>query len=187
MKDAENKSDVSIVYPILYSHSLALLSSLSLFQNMASDFIAGKSDLSVDDFKDQFLELRQAYWMRKVKSDKLDELLKNQRPTPAPRGARTPVTPTQPQPLPPQNPAQSLPAHLQPSQAPYPVEPRRGSQPTPPPPYARRGPVSMPRLPPPGHPFSSMPPGYQPGYPMTRPPPPRPSAHNSYTPYPHRY
>ena len=158
---------------------------------MASDFVSGKSDLSSDDFKDQFLELRQAYWMRKIKNEKLDELLKNQRPTPAPRGPRTPITAAQPHPLPPQHPAQSLPPHLQ-SQALYPVESRRPSEPSPmssiPPPYAAQSNVSMPRPPPPGHPFSSMPPGYQPaGYPITRPPPLRPSVHNSYAPYAHRY
>ena len=157
---------------------------------MASDFVSGKLDLSVDDFKDQFLELRQAYWTRKVKSEKLDELLKNLRPTPAPRGVRTPATATQLQPLPHQHPAHSLPPHLQ-TQTPYPMEQRRPSEPTPmssmPPPYAAQANVSMPRPPPPGHPFSSIPPGYRPGYPMTRPPPPRPSVPNSYAPYAHRY
>lgn len=158
---------------------------------MASDFVSGKSELAVDDFKDQFLKLRQSYWTRKVKSEKLDELLKNQRPTPAPRGPRTPVSMApQPHQVPPQNPAHLLPAHLQ-TQAPYPVEPRRPSEPSPmssmPPPYAAQANVSMPRPPPPGHPFSSVPPSYRPvaGYPVR--PPPRPPMHNSYTPYTHRY
>ena len=150
---------------------------------MASDFISGKSDLSADDFKDKFLELRQTYWQRKVKSEKLDELIKNQRPTPAPRGPRTIA---HPHPVP-QNPAQSLPAHVQ-HQTPYPMEPRRPSEPLPttsmPPPYAAQPNLSMPRPPPPGHPFSSIPPSY-PGYPVR--PPQRPPVHSSYAPYPHRY
>ena len=167
---------------------------------MASDFVAGKSDLSMDDFKDKFLEMRGTYWMRKVKSEKLDELLKNQRPTPAPRTLRT-----QPQPQVSTSPAQSLPPHMA-GQAPYHVEPRRPSEPMPtasmPPraaPYAVQPNVSMPHPPPPGHPFSSIPSypqqaaaGYpQTGYPQTgypaRPPMrPAPPPYASYG-HGHRY
>lgn len=169
--------------------------SLPLFQmaiqNMASDFMSGKSDLSVEEFKDQFLELRRTYWMRRVKCEKLDELIKNQRPTPAPRAPRTPVA-AQPQLAVPsqQHPSHSLPAHFQQQAAPYPIEPRRPSEPTPlssmqPPPYSAQPNVSMPCVPPPGHPFSSIPPSYHQGYPSR--PPLRPPVLSSYTPYQHRY
>lgn len=149
---------------------------------MAADFVAGKSDLPVDSFKDKFLELRQKYWMRKVKAEKLEELLKNQRPTPHPRVPRT-----QPQPqVQMQNPAQSLPSHMQHQPAPYPVDSRRPSEPVPtmsiPAPYAARTNVPLAQPPPPGHPFSSVPPSY-PGYPPR--PPQRPPVH-SYQ-YGHRY
>lgn len=155
---------------------------------MASDFIAGKSEFSADEFKDRFFELRQTYWMRKVKTDKFEELLKNQRPTPAPRVPRT--QPPQPN-VQDQNPAQSLPAHMQ-HHAPYPAESRRTSEPisSMPPPYSVGSSMPMPRLPPPGHPFSSIPPsyGHQPGpsagYPAR--PPPRPG-HGPYASYGHRY
>ena len=153
-------------------------------QDMAADFVAGKSDLSADDFKENFLSLRQTYWTRKVKSEKLEELLKNKRPQALPRVPRTQLQP----PVQPQNPAQSLPAHMQHQPAPYPVELRRPSEPTPtmsmPAPYAVQPNVSMPHPPSPGHPFSSVPAGY-PGYPMR--PPQQPPARTQYAPYAHRY
>ena len=147
-------------------------------QDMASDFIAGKSDLSADDFKENFLELRQTYWMRKVKQEKIEELLKNQRPTPAPRAVRT-----QPHPV---DPAHSVPTHLHP---PYPMDARRPSDPVPgssvPPPYSTHAAVSMPRPPPPGHPFSSIQPSYPGSYPSRQPM--RPPGQSSYASYSHRY
>ena len=159
----------------LYSLFLSLPSPLLSLKDMASDFTAGKTDLSADDFKDKFLELRQTYWTRKVKKEKFEEFLKNQRPTAAPRVPRT-----QPQPVvQPQNPAHSLPAHMH-TQTPYPMELRRPSEPLPstssiPPPYASQANVSMP-------------PGYHhqtPGYPV-RPPMRPPMQHNQYA-YGHRY
>lgn len=148
---------------------------------MAADFIAGKSDLSADDFKENFLSLRQIYWTRKVKAEKLAELLKNKRPQAHPRVPRNQMQPY----VQPQNPAQSLPAHVQHQSAPYPVELRCPSEPTPtlsmPAPYAVPPNVSMPRPPPPGHVFSSVPTSY-PGYPMRSSQPPTP-----YAPYTHKH
>lgn len=49
------------------------------------DFLAKR--VTCDDFMEQFIQLRTAYWLRKVKTEKLDELQKRQRPSAARSGS----------------------------------------------------------------------------------------------------
>ena len=49
------------------------------------DFLAGKT--TCDDFKEKFLQLRTTHWLMKVKTEKLDELQKNRRPSTARSGS----------------------------------------------------------------------------------------------------
>ena len=99
---------------------------------MAADFVGGKSPLSVEEFTESFIKQRTLYWLRKVKSEKMKELI---RPVPVPRTVHkhTPTT-TSPIPTSYSTPLQSLPPqHSQPpsrrpepssSLPPYPPQPR---------------------------------------------------------------
>lgn len=49
------------------------------------DFIAGK--ITCADFMERFAQLRTAYWLRKVKTEKLNELQKDRRPSAARSGS----------------------------------------------------------------------------------------------------
>ena len=111
---------------------------------MASEFIGGKSTLSLEDFQEDFIKQRTLYWLRRVKSEKMKELLQNSRPIPAPRKAHTSasalpaanVATTNPPPV------QSLPPqHAHPSSSPgYPSEPTASL-----PPYPSRPVMPMPQ------------------------------------------
>lgn len=112
------------------------------------DYVAGKTELTLEAFQEEFLKLRTEYWLRKVKAEKMDELLKNRIPMPAPRSPRIHHVP------PPSDPARSLP-----TSAPYPADARRMPDPSASlPPYSSTSPTGrgmpLPRLPPPGHPFT---------------------------------
>jgi len=110
--------------------------------------------MSVDNFTKEFLDQRTQYWLRKVKAEKMVELLRNKQPKPiprSPRNARAPPVKPAPylSPLAHSTPAQSLPAS---GTAPYPPGNRRVSDPAPTP-YPP-GPSIMPQpAPPTGHPF----------------------------------
>lgn len=98
-------------------------------QDLAADFVGGKSSLALEEFQEKFIELRTLYWLRKVKTEKMKELVANIRPTPAPRtfhnttGFLPPLQslPAQSNPSPgySQEPASSLPPY--PSQSTMPV------------------------------------------------------------------
>lgn len=107
------------------------------------DFINGKSSMSLEEFEEEFVKQRTLFWLRKVKSEKMKELLLNYKPTPAPRTihnctsdssmtSNTPPYPNSSSPslhsLPPQSRAQSLPDPAA-SLPPYPNQP--GSMPSP--------------------------------------------------------
>ncbi len=70
----------------------------SNIQDFAADFIGGKSSLSLEEFSEEFVKQRTLFWLRKVKAEKMKELLANYRPTPMPRssgpGSSTSYTPS---------------------------------------------------------------------------------------------
>ena len=154
---------------------------------MADKYVAGLSEMSMDSFVTDFQEKRTLYWLRKVKAEKMEELLKNMRPVAAPRSPRTSRQPNPPYvaampggPRP--NPAQSLPP---PHHMPYPPDPRRPSNPgVSMPPYHQGGPqMPMPQ----GHPFPAAafssyyrPPAAQPPYQPRGGTPPRPAPYGRY-------
>ena len=160
---------------------------------MADRYVAGLSEMSCDRFVAGFHEQRTLYWLRKVKAEKMEELLKNMRPVAAPRSPRPSQPPTNPPyvaPMPgvPQA-SHSLPTASIPAHYPHPthsVPPRhRVSNPAQSmPPYH----PSMPQMPMPqpqgphqGHPFPAAAfTGYQPpsGYPPR--PPAQPAPYGGY-------
>ena len=158
--------------------------------------------MSCDTFLADFQEQRTLYWLRKVKAEKMEELLKKNRPVPSPRSPRTPRQPVIPPyiaPMPGTHHAQSLPTSS--LQTPYPPGPPVMSNPSrsiPPdsrrmsnpaqsmPPYHPRlpqMPMPQPPGPPQGHPFPAAAfSGYHPHPPgMPTPYPPGGAAHH--TPY----
>lgn len=89
---------------------------------MADGFVAGLSELRCDAFVADFQEKRMLYWLRKVKAEKMEELVKNIRPVAAPRSSQNPrehITPPYVAPL--SGAAQSLPTTV--NQTPYPPGP----------------------------------------------------------------
>ncbi|XP_064391593.1 vacuolar protein sorting-associated protein 37C-like isoform X2 [Halichondria panicea] len=163
-------------------------------EDFATEFVNGKSSLTVDEFVESLVKQRSEYWLRKVKLSKFDELSKNRRPVPVPRTRRPPEA------TPPMSSLQSVgsPGRISEgttnSLPPYPMAPRGmpSQQPFPAAAYpgyqqgGYRPPVAQ-GYPPP------VAPGYpRPGYPPVRPttgysqaPPPRPSSYNQYR--QHRY
>ena len=111
------------------------------------NFIAGKSELPLQEFHAEFIKQRSQYLLRKVKAEKLDELLKNRIPVPAPR-TRTHKNPS--------NPVQSLPTPYPPDSRRMP-DPAASLQPYSASPRGSSGGMPVPHFPPPGHPFT---PGY---------------------------
>lgn len=136
-------------------------------ENMAADFIGGKSSLNLAEFEEKFMQDRTLYWLRKVKVEKMKELLLNYRPTPSPRTARSLPTSTPPAiasvsspPYPGSSPMQSLPAqHQSPG---YPVGLPTASLPPYPPTNAMPAPQKV------THPFAYTP---YPNAAPARPPP----------------
>ena len=140
--------------------------------------------MSLEDWAEEFKKQRVLYWLRKVKTEKMEELLKKKQPKPAPRSPRAnkPTESIHPPYLAPlsTSPAQSLPvsANLHP---PYPA-PRRISEPGQSLPQ-----YQMPQPMPPSsmHPFpaaaftSYHPQPSNPPYPG-RPQPPRPSPYGGH-------
>lgn len=134
-------------------------------QEMADQYVSGSSDMNCDAFVSEFQKQRMLYWLRKVKAEKMDQLIKNFRPVAAPRSprpSRQNVDPPYLSPMPQATPAlHSLPVST--PQAPYPHnphpaqsipphhDPRRMSNPAQSmPPY----PQHLPQMPvPQGHPF----------------------------------
>lgn len=154
--------------------------------------------MPVDQWLESVIRQRQLYWLRKVKAEKMEELVKQKQPRPMPRSPRVPRAgpetsmPPYLAPLPQQNPTHSLPAHMQP-QPPYPTDTRGALNPSPAaslPPYQPPQ-MSMPQPSmPPGHPFphAAFTP-YQPRSPgqYPRQPPPRPAPYASMPPRPSPY
>jgi hypothetical protein len=167
-------------------------------EEMADRYVAGLSEMNCDAFVADFQEQRTLYWLRKVKAEKMEELLKNMRPTAAPRSPRPAISPATPPYIAPMpgipQPSRSFPTASIPTPYPHPghsVPPRhRGSNPAQSmPPYHPRMPqMSMPQPqpqgPPQGHPFPAaaftgyQPPGVPTGYPPR--PPPHPAPYSSY-------
>ena len=146
---------------------------------MASDFVSGKLSLSLEEFQEQFVKQRTLYWLRKVKAEKMKELLMNYRPTAAPRH-NLPAATSSTAPYPTPSPLHSLPVHQQhpphssSSSSPgYPPDPSSSL-----PPY----PAGQSAMPAPG-PGRAGPFAYTPGFPKqsapTRPAP-YASSHNSF-------
>ena len=147
------------------SHSSSR-SRCSLLQELADKYLSGKP---VDDFVEEFMRLRSQYWLRKVKAEKMDELIRSQHPSPRSRPKRPPnpvIRPPYVSPMPVPHPAHSLP----PSQARSPGRSPAQSLP----PYAHQ---PMPQ-PPVNHPFPAA--AFTPYQP---PRPPQQPAHPGY--YPH--
>lgn len=161
---------------------------------MADRYVSGSSDMNYDAFVSEFQAQRMLYWLRKVKAEKMEQLLKNMRPVAAPRSPRPghpsvnppylapmtgnsihpntsshslPVSTHQP-PYPPHNPHPSHSMHPMPAQH----DPRRMSNPAQSmPPY----PQHVSQMPAPqGHPFPAAAftgyPGVTPGYPPPQQP-----------------
>lgn len=100
-------------------------------EDLASDFVGGKLSLSLEEFQEKFFKDRTLYWLRRVKSEKMKELLAGYRPTPSPRTLRsTPSSGKSPAPM------QSLPPQPTPG---YPTSQSTASLP----PYPSNN-VSMP-------------------------------------------
>ena len=163
---------------------------------MADNYVSGSSEMSLDSFVSDFQEQRSLYWLRKIKAEKMDQLLKNMRPVPAPRSSKqNAVSPPYISPMPTPRHPQSLPSSS--AHQPYPVgplhsippshpDPRRTSNPAHSmPPYPQRSP-QMPVPPAQGHPFpaaafSSYPSGgVTQGYPPPQQRPPHPHPYGSY-------
>lgn len=87
---------------------------------MADRYVAGSSDLDCDVFVADYQKKRTLYWLRKVKAEKMEELVKNMRPVAAPRSprhSREHITPPYVAPMP----GHSLPPTVH--QTPYPPGP----------------------------------------------------------------
>jgi len=67
--------------------SVYLSTHFSCLQDFAADFIGGKSTLNLEEFSEEFVKKRMLFWLRKVKAEKMRELLANYRPTPMPRAS----------------------------------------------------------------------------------------------------
>lgn len=52
-----------------------------------ADFVGGKTSLGLEDFSESFIKQRTLYWLRRVKAEKMRELMASYRPTPLPRTA----------------------------------------------------------------------------------------------------
>ena len=144
---------------MLFFLSLSLSLSLYCSQELADTFIAGTSDLNMEKFAVEVHEQRVLYWLRKVKAEKMEGLLKSRRPTPvtrSPQPSRAQVNPPYLSPMPnshPPPPTHSLPptSHA----VSYPHDPRRPSDPGQSmPPYYQAAPrMPMPSMAPTRHPF----------------------------------
>ena len=184
VKDAEKESEVIIILFIYLLFS----------QTLADQYLDGVIKMAPDEFIQQFLSDRSIYWSRRVKSEKMDVIMKQ----PLPYPVATPTSqPPKPAPYQPQ-PHSSMPAPV--------YNPSRTSGPLPPSysslgpsynnpaqsmaPYNQAPPTSS--MPPPSiRPASSMPmpgmsyPGQQQGYPTAsfRPSYPLPAPTSSYNQY----
>lgn len=143
--------------------------------------------MSVSEFSEEFLKLRTQYWLRKVKAEKMEDLLKNRQPKAAPRQPRVggPPAPYR-APFQSSNPMHSLPVVGPPH---YPPDSRRVSDPPAPAPYPP-GPSSMPQPHPTGHPFPAA--AFTPYNPHHHPSPHYPNYRSPNPPYssrppPYRY
>ena len=93
-------------------------------QQLADSYISGSSQISADEFVTQFQEKRMLYWLRKVRAEKMEELLKNIRPVPTPRSPRpSSAKPAIPPPYIAPMPAHSLPVSAAHHHPPYPHGP----------------------------------------------------------------
>lgn len=152
--------NVSFIRRFHYS-LLEYMHSDPLLQDLASDFVGGKSSLSLEQFQDEYLKQRTLYWLRKVKVEKMKELLQNYRPTAAPRTVHSTTASTSQPPAPQGASNFTSPLHSLPAQQQHP--PPQGSSPGYPP-----------------NPSSSLPP-----YPQhSHMPNPNPFPAAAYTPYP---
>ena len=150
---------------------------------MASDFVAGKSSLSLEEFQEEFVAQRKLFWLRKVKTEKMKELLLNYRPTPSPRNihkssSENQMTSSNAQPPPYPSPLQSLPVQHAHSSTGYP-----DSSPSSLPPYPPRSSMPVPSRPTANQPFPAA--AYTPynSVPPQRPPAyagPGPNRHNQH-------
>ncbi|CAI8027198.1 Vacuolar protein sorting-associated protein 37A [Geodia barretti] len=148
-------------------------------EELADSYVSGSSDISADDFVAQYQEKRTLYWLRKVQAEKMEELLKNMRPVPAPRRSsnnRPSIPAPYVSPMP--RPSTSLPVST-------PHHPPYLHGPAPPPgvysqmqnpaqsiqPYhqAQRMPIPQPGVPPHGHPFNPAAPFARYPVPLQRP------------------
>ena len=138
--------------------------------------------MSVDEFSDEFLKLRTQYWLRKVKAEKMEDLLKNRQPKAAPRPQKVGGPPPRPPapyraPYQPPNPMYSLPvagpSHYSPD--------RRVSDPAPAPAPYPSGPSPMPQSHPTGHPFPAA--AFTPYNPQHHPSPHYPNYRPPHPPY----
>lgn len=150
-------------------------------QELGDSYLSGKSEMSVSEFSEEFLKLRTQYWLRKVKAEKMEDLLKNRQPKAAPRQPKVGGPPPRPPapyraPFQPSNPMQSLPVVGPPH---YPPESRRVSDPAPAP-YPP-GPSSMPQPHPTGHPFPAA--AFTPYNPQHHPSPHYPNYRSPNPPY----
>ena len=156
-------------------------------QDLASTILAGGSELRPDEFISQFRSKRTTYWLRKIKVEKMDRLIKERPAHPSPSASIPPYPtvglsgPVMPHPFPTSSSAQGARA-VPPKPAPYSVTHSvpPASYPSPvrpthsfPPSYVHGrnpGPSPVQSIPPPSYPRS-------PGMPMPQPSPPRPSMH----------
>lgn len=126
-----------------------------------ADFVGGKSSLNLEEFSEEFVKQRTLYWLRKVKAEKMKELIANYRPTPLPR-TTAPAT-SVPNSTSYTSPLHSLPPHHDSGHLPDPTVSL--------PPYPNQVRMPQPQVPS-GGPFPSA--AYTP-YPSKQPPP-RPAA-----------
>lgn len=147
-------------------------------QELADSYVSGTSDISSDDFVTQYQEKRTLYWLRKVRAEKMEELLKNIQPVAAPRSPRPRASVPAPYVAPMSH---SLPVstHHHPSYPQGPAPPGYSHVPNPAQsihPYHHQAPTRMPMpqpgVPPQGHPFN--PAASYARYPGQMPYPPRP-------------
>lgn len=194
-KLSESTSEVHIDIHVLCVWCVLVCVMSVLPQDYASDFVSGKSSISVDEFVEGLVTQRSQYWLRKVKLDKFDDLAKSRRPVPVPR-SRSRAPPTEGPPTPYSPPSHSLPPGSSPtggpptqSLPPYVTASTGMPQPAAPHPFPAAAypgfqQQQRPVYPPPGQSYPQPQP-VRPATGYSRAPPPRPAAYNQYR--QHRY
>ena len=72
----------------IFSRDLCIHVRMHFLQEMADRYVSGLTDMNSDAFVSEFQGQRTLYWLRKVKAEKMEQLLKNIRPVAAPRSPR---------------------------------------------------------------------------------------------------